>query len=48
MFAASGANVDELDYGNEVVDFDGGGGCIWHGSVLVGFFECSKTLTNIL
>ena len=43
--ATSGANVDELDDGNKVVDVDGGFRCIGHGSVLVGF-ECRDTLTK--
>lgn len=38
-----GANVDELNDGNKVVDVDGGFRCIGHGSVLFGF-ECTDTL----
>jgi hypothetical protein len=36
-----------LDDGSEVVDVDGGFGCIGHGSVLVGF-ECGDTLAKAL
>ena len=41
--AASGANVDELNDGNKIVDVDGGFRCIGHGSVLFSF-ECTNTL----
>ena len=30
----SGANVDELNYGGDVVDVDGWEGCIGHGSII--------------
>ena len=46
--ATGGANVDELDDGNKVVDVDGGFRCIGHGSVLVGIFECRDTLAKRL